>query len=627
MKLRPLLQGCATSQLARIAAAQGLRPEAGTLRRELVELIAGHLEAASQNAATWEHLSGTQRGVVGGLVRAGGRHEAELLTRRLTGDIRNQDEREAAVSEVQAAVSSLLERGVLFRIFEAEEQRQGVYLVLPDELLLPARSQFGAADTQSGPPPVQPPTEVARCDVADDLFVLASALRREAWSGPSRGLAGRPPRSVGQILARLRAATPPGPGQPGQRWRFLLWLAQRATWINRDLLPRPDDDSINRLLRDPATLPGKALAAGPARTEGPPARGPQPPSARPRHLQADTLQLLSELPDGQWWLADDLASWLTTQLPDRADGSGTTGGRPARPEQHTRTIVRWLAGRWFWLGLVTWGRTPAGWFAVRPTAALRTLVTGRVEQAATPPFAPCTLAGDLTLTAPHGVDLAALYRTEPYLAYAGSDATGRHYRLTPPSLERGLRLGGSPEVLAQLLAQLTEQPVSDAWSTKISQWTTSDGRLRLSAGLILSSDDEGVLADALALPAASESVVELLSPTQARVAGERLAAMLADLAAAGLPVDIDPGVRAEPAQLGRAAALSGSAAEAAWIGLEIARRLAPELVDGQRDLTTARLQLEAIFSAARLEALGRRVASIMATASDRKQARPRRRVV
>ena len=36
MKLRPLLQGCATSQLTRIAAAQGLHPEAGTLRRELV---------------------------------------------------------------------------------------------------------------------------------------------------------------------------------------------------------------------------------------------------------------------------------------------------------------------------------------------------------------------------------------------------------------------------------------------------------------------------------------------------------------------------------------------------------------------------------------------------------------
>jgi hypothetical protein len=258
---------------------------------------------------------------------------------------------------------------------------------------------------------------------------------------------------------------------------------------------------------------------------------------------------------------------------------------------------------------------------------LRTLVTGRIEQAAASHQVPCTLSADLTLMAPPGADLGALYRTESYLTYAGTDAVGRRYRLTPPSLERGLRLGGSSEVLAQLLQQLTGQPIPDGWSTKISQWTNPDGRLRLNASLILSSDDESMLAEALALPGASKSVVELLSPTQARVAGEHLAAMLADLAAAGLPVDIDPGVRAEPAQVGRAAALSGSAAEAAWIGLEISRRLAPELVDVQRDLTNARLQLEAIFSAARLEVLGRRVASIMAIASDRKQARPRRRMV
>ena len=61
--------------------------------------------------------------------------------------------------------------------------------------------------------------------------------------------------------------------------------------------------------------------------------------------------------------------------------------------------------------------------------------------------------------------------------------------------------------------------------------------------------------------------------------------------------------------------------------MEIARRLAPEIVDSQRDLAAARLQLEAIFSAARLEALGRRVASIMATSGERKRPVSRRRVV
>lgn len=624
MKLRTLLQGCSSGQLNRISAAWKLEIEAGTLRRELVELLAVQLEQTGQGAAAWTSLSEREQKIIAALVRAGGRHDIDLLTRRLVGAGTSERVREAAASAVQTTVAGLLDRGIVFRIFESEAQRQGVYLVLADELLSSAGSHLTVLGSFPLPSPVDPPSEVARCNIADDLFVLASALRREAWSAPSRGLAGRPARSVGQILSRLQVTPRPGPGRPGQRWRFLLWLAQRAGWINRAPLPQPDDDALNRLLREPGALPGRALAAGPARPESSPTRTQSPQPARPRNFQADVLQLLNELPDSDWWVSDDLATWLIGQLSDRAVPDA---GRTARPEQAVRTVLRWLSGRWYWLGLVEWGRTPAGWHSVRPTPALRLFVTGRSGNDTPQGAALCMTEDSLVLVAPAGADLAALYRTEPYLAYAVSEADARHYRLTPPSLERGLRLGGSPEALMLLVAQLTGQPVPHDWSASIERWTSESGRLRLSAGLILSSDDEQVLAKALALPSALESVVEVVSPTQARVAGERLATMLTDLAAAGLPVDIDPGVRAEPSHAGRAAALSGSAAEAAWIGMEIARRLAPEIIDGQRDLTAARLQLEAIFSAARLETLERRVASIMALSGERKRPVSRRRVV
>ncbi|MCC7372102.1 MAG: helicase-associated domain-containing protein [Chloroflexi bacterium] len=622
MRLRQVLQGCSSGQLARIAAAWSLEIEAGTLRRELVELIAARLEAAVSEPLFWQSRPPGERRILGALVRAGGRHELDLLARRLITRPAG-DAYDAAMRAFHATVTTLVEGGLLYRQFEADEQRQGVYLVLPEELRAGAQvlaDDPRVAGVESG---AAQPAAVARCRVADDLFVLASALRREVWNAPSRVLAGQPPRSVGQILGRLRARSGAGPGQPVQRWRFLLWLAQRAGWISRDAFPRPHDDLVDRLLRDAAVLPARALSAGPARPEGG-ASAPADAAHRSRRLQADALQLLSEQPADAWVEAASLADWLAAQLADRPDAGGA---RPLRPDQVRRTVARWLAGRWFWLGLVTWGRTAEPWTLVQPTPELRGLVSGRPEGETPIAPRPCLATDDLALTAPPGADLAALYRVEPYLHYVGADEGGRRYRLTPPSLERAERAGGSSEVLLQLLANLTGDAVPTSWGVSIDRWTRDEGRLRLTAGLILSAGDPALLAEALGVPAAADGVAELLSPTQARVAGAALPSLLAELAAAGLPVDIDPGIRAEPAQPGRAAALSGSAAEAAWMGLEIARRVAPEVVDGQRDLTATRLQLEAVLSVARLEALGRRVTSILATAADRKKARTRRRVV
>src|SRR6186997_2618311 len=114
MKLRHLLQGCSTGQLARISTAWKLEIEAGTLRRELVELLAVHLERIGQDAATWAALSEREQKVVGALVRAGGRHDLDLLVRRLLGSTSSERVREAAASAVQATVAALLERGILF---------------------------------------------------------------------------------------------------------------------------------------------------------------------------------------------------------------------------------------------------------------------------------------------------------------------------------------------------------------------------------------------------------------------------------------------------------------------------------------------------------------------------------
>jgi hypothetical protein len=620
MDLRTALLGCSSGQLSRIAAAWALDVEAGTLRRELVEAVAARIASALEDGAAWGSLGNPELQVAGALIHAGGRHETDLLVRRV-GRRLGQDS-PAAADEVarliDAAMTGLVERGLVFRVYDAEEQRRGVYLVMPDEVLASAGRVVGDPHAESGSDGDAPgsgqPDRVAVVNVAADLFALASALRREAWGNASRELARRRALTVGQIVGHLRQQPAEGPGEPGRRWRFLLWVAQRAGWISREPWPLPDDDAIGRLLADPATLPAAALAAGPVTEAGGAQRGgserrnAERGSSRMR--QADALQLLSELGEGSWWSGQELAGWLASEL--------------AADDRAAQQFERWLDGRWFWLGLVARGWDGEDWGLVAPTTALRVLTTGH-PAASAPSTRPCVLADGLQLEAPADADLALLYRAEQYLAFAGTEGSVRRYRLTPPSFERGLRLGGDADELLSLLERLRQQPPPAEWVETVGRWTRGSDRLRLQARLILTADRAESVADALRVGAAGDAVVESPSPRHAIVAGERVANLLADLAQAGLPVDVEPAVRLEPASPGRAAGLASGVAETAWVALEVLRRLAPEVVGEQRDLQAARARLEAVLSAAALESLGRRAATIAAAISDRRRTQGRRR--
>jgi hypothetical protein len=623
MNLRSALLGCSSGQLSRIAATWALTVEAGTLRRELVEAVATRIESELEAGAVWDSLGELDRQALIVLVRAGGRHEADLLSRRLGRGL--NVEADEATRAVDAAIGELVDRGLLFRVYDAEEQRRGVYLVMPDEVLEGAGRVFGSPDEATDPRRIVQPEQVAVADPAADLFALASALRREAWGSASRGLARRRALTVSQIVGRFRQQADPGPGDPGRRWRFMLWVAQRAGWISRDAWPMPDDDLIVRLLSDPGTLPTQALAAGPV-TEPAPARGVSGESGSPRKRQADALQLLSELDAGGWWSSSDLAEWLARDLDPDPRATASTRRSASRPVRAEQQIERWLVGRWFWLGLITWGWDGTGWGLVSPTPALRTLTTGR-SQTGNPVWSACRAESDLRLAVPVGADLATLYRAEPYLAFAGTEDGVRRYGLTPASFERGLRLGGDAEDLLGLLGRLLQGTPPPAWQAAIARWASGSGRLRLEARLLLSSDRAETLAEALANASTADAVTDHLSPRHALVAGERIAPLLADLARAGLPVEIDPGLRVEPVDPGRAAALAGGVAETAWVVLEVLRRLAPDVVAEQRDLQAARGRLEAVLAAGHLESLGRRAATIAAAIADQRRARGRRRVV
>jgi hypothetical protein len=203
----------------------------------------------------------------------------------------------------------------------------------------------------------------------------------------------------------------------------------------------------------------------------------------------------------------------------------------------------------------------------------------------------------------------------------------RRYGLTPPSFDRGIRLGGDPDDLRSLLERLLDGPLPSEWLAAIDTWSSGSSRLSLASRLLLTSDRPEALTEALVIAAAREAVTDVLTPRHAIVAGERVAELLVELARAGLPVEIDTGLRAEPGDPGRSAALASGVAETAWVALEVLRRLAPDVVAAQRDLQAARGRLDAVLAASVLDALNRRAATIVAAIANRRRPRARGRVV
>ena len=375
-------------------------------------------------------------------------------------------------------------------------------------------------------------------------------------------------------------------------------------------------------MSEPGSVAGLALAAGPAGDDGTRARTERPGG---RQRQADALQLLSELDPASWWPVGSLVEWLVdeiaedlaipeapgdTVIVDASKRSSTAGSRDAGSGS-----VWWSGG----------GTARRGRASPPPKHCRRSpRVGGRPP---TSLHAPVSVAGHLQIEAFADADLATLYRAERYLAFGGGDPDVRRYRLTPASFDRGVRLGGDADELRSLLRRLIDGPVPAEWLAAIDAWSMGSSRLSLSSRLLLASERAEVLAEALKIPAVRDAVTETVSPRHALVYGERVADLLAELARAGFPVDVDPGLRAEPADLGRSAALANGVAETAWVAIEVLRRLAPEVVAEQRDLVAARGRLDAVLASSVLEALNRRAATIVAAIANRRRSRARRRVV
>jgi hypothetical protein len=616
MKLHEALLGCSTGQLRRVAEAWGVPNEPGTLRHELVDVLGQTIVAGAGAEGLWDNWDVDTPRILGALARAHGRHDADLLVRRLTGPSSGQDDELA--SRIEQRIGRLIDRGLAFRLFEAERGLRRTVLILPDEITEIWQAGY-STDVAAPPADSTKPAQIARGDVAHDLFVLASALRREARSASSRGLVGRRPRTVAQVLGSLHAQVPDGPGEPARRWQFLLWVGKRLKWFQSDGWPLPDDDRIGRLFGDRAAIVREILSG--VSTEGRSDRTAERVSDLAQ-LHADALQIVSELQPGVWWQVDGLLTLIGEQLGQKW-GEGQSAGVPGPTRRAQAAVRRWLTGRWHWLGLIHWGWNDSGWSTAAVTALLVDLVAGR-PGTSRQHVAPCEASEPFHLSAPPNADLVTLYRLERYLTYRGGNAEERRYDVTPASVARGIRLGGDEDELLTGLSRVLQGNVPVAWVDSIVGWCRANSALRVEPRILLVASDESTLDAALAVDDAQQAVVDRLASRYAVVAPDRLPELLTGLATAGLPVEVDPSLRVEPRRIGQAAALGDGVVEAAWVALDTLRRLGAEAIADQRDLSTAQRALEASLSAQALETLERRARTIAALVAERRSNTPRR---
>ncbi|MCC6173675.1 MAG: hypothetical protein IT305_00090 [Chloroflexi bacterium] len=671
MKLRDALLSLSTGQLHRTAASWAVQVEAGSLRIELVDRVTEAIEAGLRDEAIGLAPGDPGHDALILLAQAGGRQEVGLLARRLatrrpsapTGDV---------TPAIDVALAALVDRGLVYRMFEVDGQRRGTFLVAPDEVVAVLRRDVRPLGPGVGAERTPEPMRIAECDPMRDLFVLASALRREAWNVAGAALASRAPRTAGQVVARLGTAhADAGPARPADRWRMHLSVGRREGWFGRTNSAEPDPLRIDEVLNAPAAL---LNALWTTTAEG--AFGRQAPGSAGRQaaarLHADAVQVLAGVAADVWWGADDL---IDAVLADAAPTPGSRGEAPAlaastgpfdgsaSPNLRERSLLRgWLEGRWFWLGLVRWGAGQApdcaegaasdlrtgeartgeartgeartgeartgeartGWRRIAVTSRLSELGPG--ARTGTPSASdPCRLGPEtLTLVAPLTCDLATLFRTEPYLAYVGGGEI-RRYRLTPASFGRGLRLGGDSDGLLGLVGALLGEPVPTAWQEAVDSWSTpARPRLSLESRLVLSAADAPSLEAALAT-APSDAMPERVSDRLALVAPTRVTHLLSVLDEAGLAVDLSLGLRTEGARPGAAAVVDRGVAETTWLALALLERVGGRAFGEEPRFRETRAALAAILPVEVRAALERRATSLVARAGSTGRGSRRRR--
>ncbi|GAA5111716.1 helicase-associated domain-containing protein [Haloechinothrix salitolerans] len=282
------------------------------------------------------------------------------------------------------------------------------------------------------------------------------------------------------------------------------WALLADTWL---ALPRLPGLAYGTAAGRQADTAVKGAATGASSADKPPTplserlRRPLAPESRRRVLRA-----LAELPPGTGVETESLVEYLAWQAPRR-------GGK-LRDE-----LVRWTLSEASALGLVALGAAT--------TAARALLVDSETEsdedhrgraadamaEAMPDPVDHVLVQADLTVVAPGPLepDLATEIN-----AVADAESTGHAtvYRVSETSVRRALDTGRTATELHELFASRSATPVPQSLTYLIDDVARRHGKLRGgTCASFLRCDDEALLAEVLAGPAATELGLRAIAPT------------------------------------------------------------------------------------------------------------------
>jgi hypothetical protein len=603
MELRACLDQCALGLLRQIAAAHEVPLAEPAARAEAVQLLLDRLLAAGYLEHCLARLGQDERRALELVASEGGQLRGFVLERRL----RRSAEPDGADSSSSRVLGSLLQSGLLYRVFQAVGPVRGEVYVLPDELVafLPSTP----APEAVVPPPVAQPRESRRCSSSFNLFAMASFIRR--W----RQREARAPQADGQLAALSRETGDLALELPGrsarERWTLLAHLGLQLGLFARQHggLQATDDleewlglgEAAERRLWTTYVAAEQwndleRAGSGAERFVG---RTADPPAAR-----AQVLDVVRSLTTEAWVLGSDVERLVRARAPDfLREGfeiatsrmvdleSGEVLGGSGSWERVEGPLVNYLlTGPLFWLGVVEWGLGPDGWDRLRLTPSGQVWLDDS-DEVLSPAPAPLKLSDERLVVASQRCDLRLLWQLEPYVDLERRGPPSE-YRLTRASFAHGLEAGGSARDFRRLLERAVGGPPPLAFSLALERWSARAGRFRLKPMVVLAAEDAAELQALTDRPELSGLIRERLGPTAAAVAPARAGDLAETLERLGHIPEVDAALRLMAGRRAYPALIDQHALESLLFCLRLIKVLKPDLLSEIPDPERLAIRLE-----------------------------------
>jgi hypothetical protein len=589
MNLQDGLNLCSLALLRQIASAHAVQLPDPPARVEVVRVLLDRLTDPGYLAQYLQDLEPVQTAALCLVAADVGQIRGFVLERRL----RQKAGPETDESAVRAILTGLLERGILFRAFQAVGPERGEIYVLPTELLPLFPSDPGTPSTELSA--AGSPRETRACSSVFSLFAMGSFIRRwrqrQSSGSASEGQLGALARETADLTEEIPGRT------PRERWTLLAHLALQLGLFTREEGGLHPTERLHDWLQRGEAAERRLwecyvaaehwndlerAGSGGGRFAG---RTVEPATAR-----AQVLDLVRSLPAAEWLLFSDVSRLVRESAPDflregfevatsrlvDLESGEVLGGTGSWERVEGSMVAYMLGGPLFWLGVVEWGQVDGEWDRFRITPTGRVWLEGG-DYVLQSTSAPMKLTEERRIVVSERCDLQLLWELEPYLVLEKRGPPS-HYVLNRSSFARGLESGGSTTELRRLLERAVGGPPPLGFTLALERWGAKAGRFRLRPMVVLTAEGEDELSAVLDRSEVSGMIRERLGPRSVGITAARAIDLADALERMGHLPDVDASLRFMAGRRAYPAMVDQQTLESLLFLLRLIKSLKPELV-------------------------------------------------